>query len=152
LEKSYFVIQLQVQSVNPVLHLESLSEDRQSNDDDESVESVVLSDWIQAQEKELKEQATSPYVVASRLDARIRDSPLTRTSCLVRWFDWLLKMLSKRYREKIESRCLPILIQEQITKKLNDILKAKMVETNVLADTVVLAERDQARYFLDNLL
>ena len=150
MEKSYFVIQLQIQSANPVLLLESLSEQR-NDGDDESVESVVLNDWIREQERDLNEQTTSPYVVTSRLDAKIQDSPLTRTSCPARWLDWLLAKISKRYRDKIESRYLPVLIQKQITKKMDDILRAKMAEKNVVADTEVLPERHQARYFFKRL-
>ena len=133
-----------------MLLLESLSEDR-SDGDDESVESVVLNDWIKAQEKEMNEQASSPYVVTSRLDAKIQGGHLTRTSCPARWLDWLLAKISKRYRDKIESRYLPVLIQKQITKKMDDILRAKMAEKNLVANTEVLPQRHQARYFFDRL-
>jgi len=125
--------------------------DAPQDDDDDSVESVVLREWIKEQERELKEQATSPYVVTSRLDAKIRDSPLTRRSCPARWIDWLLSKLSSRYRDKIESQYLPSLIQKQITKKMDDMLRKKMVEKDVVAETEVLPESQQARYFFDHL-
>jgi len=149
LENCYFVIQLQVQNANPVLLVETAAD--APEDDDDSVESVVLSEWIKEQERELKEQATSPYVVTSRLDAKIRDSPLTRRSCPARWIDWLLSKLSSRYRNKIESLYLPSLIQKQITKKMDGMLRKKMIEKDVVAETEVLPESQQARYFFDHL-
>lgn len=156
-------MQLQVQNANPVLLAESLAaeqkdDDDNDNNDDESVESVVLNDWIREQERESREQATSPYVVTSRLEAKLaRDSSssntaaLSRRSCPARWLAWLLAKCSKKYRDKIESRYLPILIQKQITQKMDDMLRVKMAEKNVLADTEVLPERLQARYFFDHL-
>ena len=179
LEKTYFVIQIQVQHVNSALLLESVAEDddkgadssgresgrrrndeSESDDDDSSssnssVESSVLDEWLEKQEREASEQAASPYVVTSRLDVKAalsKNSALSRsTSCPVRWIDWLLSKISLRYRKRLESQLLPTMIQMVVTQRIHKMMRKKMVEKNLVARTKVLPETEQARYFFDRL-
>jgi len=179
LEKTYFVIQIQVQHVNSALLLESVAEDdgksvdnvekAEDDDDDESddddddssssnssVDSSVLDEWLEKQELEAHEQAASPYVVTSRLDVKAalssKNSALSRSrSCPVRWINWLLSKISLRYRKRLESQLLPTMIQLVVTNRIHKMMKKKMVEKNLVARTKVLPETEQARYFFDRL-
>lgn len=151
-EKSYFVVELQIIHANPALLAQSVADQDGGGDDDDSVESSVLQEWVEKQEEEELEQATSPYVVTSRLDSMVQNNnPLSRRSCPARWIDWVLSKISAHHRRRLESRVLPTLIQSQITKKMDEMLQKKMIEKNVVAQTEVLPESQQARYFFDHL-
>lgn len=155
MEDTFFVVQLQVQYANPALLLESLEDDdnETDNDDNDSVETVVLDEWMEQMEKDAQEQVRSQNVFTSRMDAKLlRKSPLSRSkTCPARWLDWILSKCSSAYRKRIESRYLPILIQRIIISKMDKIIRKKFNEKNVVAETQVLREQEQARYFFDHL-
>ena len=131
-------------------------DDEQGDDDDSSmsVASSVIDDWLEQQEHNEREQVSSPYVARSRLLGAKTDTTnalLSRKSPLVRCLGWFLSMVSPRYRHYLESCYLPNLIQAKISEKVNEMLRKKLDDKYIVAETEVLMEDKQARYFFRHL-
>ena len=60
-------------------------------------------------------------------------------------------MVSPRYRHYLESCYLPNLIQAKISEKVNEMLRKKLDDKYIVAETEVLMEDKQARYFFRHL-
>jgi hypothetical protein len=178
LELNYFVIQLQIQHADPLVLAQSLADDQQKekeqmnqkatqraqseNDtdvtddvgDDDSVASAVIDAWLEEQDKLDTEEATSPFVVTSRLDAKVdavNNTLLSRSTALVRCLKWLKSFISERYRVYLESNYLPNLMQAKISAKVDENLSKKLKDKCIVAETEVLLEDRQARYFYNQL-
>lgn len=54
-------------------------------------------------------------------------------------------------RKKIEDKHLPSLIQSRMLSVMDELMKKRFDEKELVADAVALTEKDQARYFYEHL-
>lgn len=128
-------------------------EEDEDADEECSISTQVLDDWLASQAFDGNQQVGSQYTVTSRLDAiSSNNTALSRTTLLARIVQCLLDIvLSSSSRKRLESEYLPNIIQEIVARKMDCILRQKMVDKQVHSDTVVLSAQDQARYFFAQL-
>ena len=106
---------------------------------------------MEQQESQKQDQTTDQYSVTNRLDALDTNTVLCRRSAFARCVDWLLSWISAHSRRRIEKYYLPSLLQNVISKKMDVILRQKMQDNYIEAQTDVVAEEKQARYFVVKL-
>ena len=73
-------------------------------------------------------------------------------SMIVNFLTWLLGILGAKNQKSLEETFLPQVVQRRMEPMMNDMLKVRLEEEmKMQADTRVLGEDKQARFFFDKL-
>ena len=73
-------------------------------------------------------------------------------STIVNFLTWLLGILGARNQKSLEEEFLPQVVQKKMEPIMNDMLKVRLEEEmKMQAETKVLGEDKQARFFFDKL-
>lgn len=166
-EDNFVVIQIQVQYVDSKRLLAKAKEDmgksqpegeeEDDDSDDESVATAVLDEWIAEQKNLAQEEQESPFVTNSKLEEEEEQEEIVWSlknwrEVIVMVLAWILtKLIPCTVTRDLEESKLPSLIQAQITSNMKDMLDQKLSKMELHADTAVLGEADQARYFFSHL-
>lgn len=163
-EDKYAVLQIQVQWVDTKRLLENAKEDvrnsgteedkKEEEEDDDSVATAVLDEWIEEQKNLLQEEQESSFVTeAQNLEPEGEKIDFSNwREVLVMILAWILtKIMPVTITKDLEENKLPALIQSQISKNMKEMLDKKLASKNLRAETAVLPEEEQARYFFANL-
>ena len=103
-----------------------------------------------------------PYVVVQLQVKRINSVLMAEVKALehkeqqfdwlVRWLTWFLQLLGAKNQRTLEEEFLPRVVQRKMEPLMNEMLKLKMEEEmKMQADTMVLSEDKQARFFFRKL-
>lgn len=75
-----------------------------------------------------------------------------RWSAIVEFLTWLMGLLGAKNQKSLEEEFLPRVVQKKIESIMTDMLKVRMEEdVQMQAETKVLGEDKQARYFFEKL-
>mmetsp|Transcript_8156 Transcript_8156/g.23444 ORF Transcript_8156/g.23444 Transcript_8156/m.23444 type:complete len:236 (+) Transcript_8156:2739-3446(+) len=73
------------------------------------------------------------------------------SSCYSEWLEWFLASMGTSYQRSLESDYLPNLVHKSLANEMPKLLQAKLKENKIQAETNVLKEKAQARYFYQTL-
>ncbi|CAB9524951.1 expressed unknown protein [Seminavis robusta] len=165
-EDNYAVFQIQVQYVDSKRMLATAKEEMRSSqsenatkseeeemDDDDSVATAVLDEWIAEQKNLVQEEQESAFVTeALNEEEENQLNWYNWRELFVLFLTWLLhKLMPVTITRNLEENRLPALIQSQISSKLKEMLDKKLKSKSMKAETAVLGEEEQARYFFAQL-
>mmetsp|Transcript_10496 Transcript_10496/g.29000 ORF Transcript_10496/g.29000 Transcript_10496/m.29000 type:complete len:175 (-) Transcript_10496:1601-2125(-) len=162
-------MQIQVQHVDSATILAKMKEEQNTtsengnDEDDESVATQVLDEWIDEQTKQVIEgeplsqsdklaldQADKAQSLQSETSGK--EKTLTVKDHIVTFLEWILtQLLPESAVETLESDKLPVLVQRKLTENMQTMMEQKLESKQLKADVAVLDEAAQARYFYQNL-
>ena len=174
-EDSFVVVQLQVQYVDSGRLLKTAKEkaensvkedsrtgenipasddemDDNDEDDDESVATKVLDEWIEEQENLAHEESQSPFVT-SVVSNQATEAPLKSWAVmLIACLEWIIsRFLPVKIHRELEANYLPALVQSNITATMTSMMSKKLAQKSLKAESVVLSQDLEARYFFKQL-
>ena len=178
-EDSYVVMQLQVQYVDSMRLLSKAKEgpelkgeeekqesrndsgNASGEDDEASVSTQVLDEWIEEQSQLIAEEENSLFV-ASSMTVPAAQKKIGLLDCfknatsirevVVGILEWVLCILGgTKIHRSLEERHLPSLVQSKITENMQSMMTKKLESKSLKADIAVLSETEQARYFYKHL-
>jgi hypothetical protein len=169
-EDAFVVMQLQVQYVDSVRLLSSAKEktnskkedddDNNGDDDDESVATQVLDDWIEEQSQLMTEEMESAFVTTTVETEQKKKSDFFECfkgggsikEVVINILEWILiRMGGTQMHQSLEEKHLPALVQSKITENMQEMMAKKLESKSLKAETVVLSEVQEARYFFNQL-
>ena len=131
---------------------ESEDDETEIEEDEESVATAVLDEWIEDQSMFTQEELNQAY---SRTDKTPRKKFKEYTSfkeMIIDFIEYLiLNVFPEWYHRKWQEKRLPALVQMGMKKSVKEMLDKKLEQKLLVAETIVKPEKEQGRYFFDNL-
>jgi len=124
-------------------------------EDDDSVATAVLDEWITERKTLLQEEESSPFVTTTE-ETKVEEAKswkdLNWREVLVLILGWILtKIMPVTITRHLEEDRLPALIQSKIAANMKGMLDKKLASKKLAAEAAVLSEAQEARYFFAQL-